>query len=48
MEPTSSIRRTHEDDPLRTPPPIDAEDYFELAYETDEFGVHLPEFLAAR
>ena len=50
MEPQSIVRRKDEDDALRPPtqPPVDAEDYFELAYETDEFGVHLPEFLAAQ
>jgi hypothetical protein len=47
MEPTSNIRRKNEDDLPHTPTPVDADDYFELAYETDEFGVHLPDFLAA-
>ena len=23
--------------------PVDADDYFELAYEADEFGVHVPD-----
>lgn len=23
--------------------PVDTEDYFELAYEADEFGVHAPD-----
>jgi hypothetical protein len=23
--------------------PVDTDDYFELAYEADEFGVHLPD-----
>jgi hypothetical protein len=27
--------------------PVDTEDYFELAYEADEFGVHIPEHSAA-
>src|ERR1022692_3402387 len=30
------------------PAPADAEDYFEQAYEADEFGVHVPEYLAVR
>jgi hypothetical protein len=26
--------------------PLDAEDYFELAYEADEFGIHVPDHSA--
>jgi hypothetical protein len=26
--------------------PVDTEDYFELAYEADEFGVYVPDYLA--
>jgi hypothetical protein len=50
MEPKSTVSRKDEDHALPPPtrPPIDVEDYFELAYETDEFGTHVPEFLAAR
>jgi len=28
--------------------PIDSEDCFELAYEADEFGVHVPDHLAEK
>jgi len=28
--------------------PFDTDDYFELAYEADEFGVHVPDHLAEK
>ena len=43
MEPKSPIKSSAMPETL--PPtvlsPVDTEDYFELAYEDDEFGVHL-------
>jgi hypothetical protein len=44
MEPKSPIklRDPTETFPPRPSYPMDAEDYFELAYEVDEFGVHAP------
>ena len=28
--------------------PVDTDDYFELAYEADEFGVHVPDHSAEK
>jgi hypothetical protein len=28
--------------------PVDTDDYFELAYETDEFGLHVPDHSAEK
>ncbi len=44
MEPKSTIKSSDMPETLLPTVfcPIDAEDYFELAYEADEFGVHLP------
>jgi len=28
--------------------PVDTDDYFELAYEADEFGVHIPDHSAEK
>jgi hypothetical protein len=48
MELKSRVKRgDSQEQPIpRSPSPMESEDYFELAYETDEFGVHIPEFLA--
>jgi hypothetical protein len=50
MEPKSPIKSS--DTPETLLPsvlcPVDADDYFELAYETDEFGVHVPDYLVDR
>ena len=44
MQPKDPIKRRDIQETLlpRFLYPVDSEDYFELAYETDEFGVHLP------
>jgi hypothetical protein len=44
MEPKSPIKLRDLTEALLPTPscPIDTEDYFELAYEVDEFGVHAP------
>jgi hypothetical protein len=36
------LRDTNEAFPPKPSCPMDTEDYFELAYEIDEFGVHAP------
>ncbi len=45
MEPKSPIKRRELQETLLPTVlyPLDTEDYFELAYEDDEFGVHLPD-----
>jgi hypothetical protein len=50
MEPKSPRKRRDLDETSQPSPPApaDAEDYFEQAYEADEFGVHVPEYLAVR
>jgi hypothetical protein len=50
MEPKSPPKRKDPDQAALPVPlsPVNSEDYFELAYETDEFGVHVHEYLAAR
>jgi hypothetical protein len=50
MEPKSPIKSIHMPETLLPTvlSPVDAEDYFELAYETDEFGVHVPDYLVDR
>jgi hypothetical protein len=50
MEPRYPLKRVHsiESPPTRPQTPEDADDYFELAYEIDEFGVHVPEYLAVK
>lgn len=50
MEPRITFRSKDKDEtsPQAPPSPLDTEDYFELAYEADEFGVHVPEYLAVR
>jgi hypothetical protein len=44
MEPKSPIKSSDMPETLLPTVlcPVDAEDYFELAYEADEFGVHVP------
>jgi hypothetical protein len=44
MEPKSPIKSSDMPETLLPTVlrPVDTEDYFELAYEDDEFGVHLP------
>jgi len=44
MEPKSplKLRDPTEAFPPKPSCPMDTEDYFELAYEIDEFGVHAP------
>jgi hypothetical protein len=50
MEPKSPLKRRDLDETSQPSPPapVDAEDYFEQAYETDEFGVHVPEYLSVK
>ena len=45
MEPKSTIKSSDMPETLLPTVlcPVDAEDYFELAYEADEFGVHVPD-----
>jgi hypothetical protein len=48
MEPKSRVKRSDSQEqsiPASTSA-TETEDYFELAYEIDEFGVHVPEFLS--
>jgi hypothetical protein len=50
MEPKSPIKSSDLPETLLPTVlcPVDTEDYFELAYETDEFGVHVPDYLVDR
>lgn len=50
MEPKSPIKSSDMPETLLPTvlSPVDTEDYFELAYEDDEFGVHVPDFLVDR
>jgi hypothetical protein len=48
MEPKSPLKRKDLDETSTPLGPVNSDDYFELAYEIDEFGVHVPEYLAVK
>ena len=51
MEPKKSLTKSSRDLKEASQPtvcPVDTDDYFELAYEADEFGVHVPDHLAEK